>query len=145
MQGMSERPCCTNRVKDSFVNPVWKLGGMIRPTPPAYKTRNWPSYNGALKRRGSLTIWSDPAMSWEAAPTGKRGRQPACSDAAIQTCLTMKVLFGMVDIDAPSAVTLAISWSGGIWSRSAGSMPRRFARTGGAYRLDVDQQVQGPL
>ena len=23
--------------------------------------------------------------------------------------------------------------------------PRRFARTGGAYRLDVDQQVQGPL
>ena len=35
-------------------------------------------------------------MSWEAAPTGKRGRQPDDSDAAIQTCLTMKVLFGMV-------------------------------------------------
>lgn len=34
-------------------------------------------------------------MTWEAAPTGKRGRQPAFSDAAIQTCLTMKVLFGM--------------------------------------------------
>ena len=26
---------------------------------------------------------------------GKRGRQPTYSDAAIQTCLTMKVLFGM--------------------------------------------------
>lgn len=34
-------------------------------------------------------------MTWDAAPTGKRGRQPDYSDAAIQTCLTMKVLFGM--------------------------------------------------
>jgi hypothetical protein len=34
-------------------------------------------------------------MTWEAAPTGNRGRQPDYSDAAIQTCLTMKVLFGM--------------------------------------------------
>ena len=28
-------------------------------------------------------------------PTGRRGRQQSFSDAAIQTCLTMKVLFGM--------------------------------------------------
>ena len=69
---------------------------MSRPTPPTYKTRNWPAYNQALKRRGSLTIWFDPAMKWKAAPTGKRGRQADYSDAAIQTCLTMKVLFGMV-------------------------------------------------
>tara|TARA_R100001369_G_scaffold50368_1_gene77095 strand:+ start:186 stop:1031 length:846 start_codon:yes stop_codon:yes gene_type:complete len=34
-------------------------------------------------------------MTWEAAQTGKRGRQPSYSDTAIQTCLTMKVLFGM--------------------------------------------------
>ena len=34
-------------------------------------------------------------MTWSAAPTGKRGRQPSYSDAAIQTCLTMKGLFGM--------------------------------------------------
>jgi Transposase DDE domain len=68
---------------------------MSRPTSPAYKTKNWPAYNKALKRRGSLTIWFDPEMTWAAAPTGKRGRQPDYSDAAIQTCLTMKVLFGM--------------------------------------------------
>jgi hypothetical protein len=49
----------------------------------------------ALKRRGSLTIWFDPGMAWAAKPTGKRGRQPIYSDAAVQTCLTMKVLFGM--------------------------------------------------
>ena len=65
---------------------------MSRPTPPTYKTRNWPSYTKALKRRGSLAIWFDPAMTWEAAPTGKRGRQRNYSDAAIQTCLTKKVL-----------------------------------------------------
>ena len=34
-------------------------------------------------------------MSWHAPATGKRGRQPEFSDAAIQICLTMKVLFGM--------------------------------------------------
>mgnify|MGYP002713595660 CR=1 FL=1 len=68
---------------------------MSRPTPPTYRTRNWPAYNEALKRRGSLTIWFDPEMSWDAAPTGRRGRQQTYSDAAIQTCLTMKVLFGI--------------------------------------------------
>lgn len=68
---------------------------MSRPTPPAYKTMNWPAYNEALKRRGSLTISLDPEITWQARPTGKRGRQPDDSDAAIQTCLTMKVLFGM--------------------------------------------------
>ena len=68
---------------------------MSRPTPPTYRTRNWPAYNEALKRRGSLTIWFDPAMTWDAVPTGKRGRQQTYSDAAIQTCLSMKVLFGL--------------------------------------------------
>jgi hypothetical protein len=68
---------------------------MSRTTPPTYKTRNWPAYNETLKRRSSLTIWFDPEMSWDAVPTGRRGRQQSYSDAAIQTCLSMKVLFGM--------------------------------------------------
>lgn len=34
-------------------------------------------------------------MPWHAPATGKRGRRPEYSDAAIQICLTMKVLFGM--------------------------------------------------
>ena len=34
-------------------------------------------------------------MPWHARPTGKCGRQREFSDAAIQTCLTLKVLFGM--------------------------------------------------
>ncbi len=77
------------------MNPAWWLKGMSKPKPPTYKTRNWPAYNDALKRRGSLTIWFDPKMNWDANPTGKRGRARTFSDAAIQTCLTLKVLFGM--------------------------------------------------
>jgi len=64
-------------------------------SPTKYKTRNWPSYNTALKRRGSLSIWFDAEMEWSAPATGKRGRQREFSDAAIQVCLAMKVLFGM--------------------------------------------------
>ena len=72
----------------------------------------WPiSASMALRRRRSsislgvqparaasrrlLTIWIYLAMIWDSAPTGKRERQPDYSDAAIQTCLTMKLLFGM--------------------------------------------------
>jgi hypothetical protein len=68
---------------------------MSKPMPPTYRTKNWPAYNKALKDRGSLTIWFNPEVTWKAAPTGKRGRQPCYSDAAIQACLTLKVLFGM--------------------------------------------------
>lgn len=34
-------------------------------------------------------------MIWEAATSRKSGRQPDYSDTDIQTCLTMKVMFGM--------------------------------------------------
>ena len=39
--------------------------------------------------------WFDPEMVWIPPPTGKRGRQRSFSDAAIQACLTLKVLFGL--------------------------------------------------
>ena len=68
---------------------------MTRPAKPRYRTTNWRSYDAALKRRGSLEIWFDPEVAWFAAPTGKRGRQPIFSDAAIQTCLMLKALFGL--------------------------------------------------
>ena len=64
-------------------------------SPTKYQTKSWRSYNSALKRRGSLSMWFDADMPCHAAPTGKLGRQPEFSDATIQVCLTMKVLFGM--------------------------------------------------
>ena len=68
---------------------------MSRPTLPTYKTGNWLAYDEALKRRGSLTSWFDREMSWDTAPTGTRGCQLSYSDAAIQMCLSMKMLFGV--------------------------------------------------
>jgi ABC-type sugar transport system ATPase subunit len=35
---------------------------MSRPNAPTYKTLNWPAYNRALKRRGSLSVWFDPTF-----------------------------------------------------------------------------------
>ena len=64
-------------------------------TPTKYATKNWSDYNYALQQRGSLEVWFDLETDWRARPTGKRGRQPRYSDAAIQACLTIKVLFGL--------------------------------------------------
>jgi len=41
-------------------------------TPTSYKNKNWSDYNQALKKRGSLSIWFDAEMTWEAQPSGKR-------------------------------------------------------------------------
>lgn len=66
---------------------------MPKPTPAQYPTTNWPEYNAALKRRGSLEVWLDPAMAWFAVPDGRAGRPLRFSDQAIEFCLTLKVLF----------------------------------------------------
>ena len=64
-------------------------------TPTKYKTRNWAEYSLSLQKRGSLSLWFDAEMDWGAAPSGKRGRQQAYNDVAIQACRTIKVLFGL--------------------------------------------------
>ena len=66
---------------------------MPKPSPARYRTTNWSSYNAALKKRGSLLIWLDKGMSWFAPHEGRPGRPPVFSDAAIQFCLSIKVLF----------------------------------------------------
>ena len=68
---------------------------MSKPARPTYRTTNWRATNAALKRRGSLLVWFDPEMEWLAPPLSRRGRPATFSDAAIQTCLTLKALFGL--------------------------------------------------
>lgn len=68
---------------------------MSKPEPARYRTTNWKSYNEGLRRRGSLLIWLDKDMAWLAAKAGRPGRPPVFSDAAIQFCLMVKVLFGL--------------------------------------------------
>ena len=66
---------------------------MTEPTPARYRTTNWSSYNAALRKRGSLLVWLDKEMTWLASHEGRPGRPPVFSNAAIQFCLSIKVLF----------------------------------------------------
>ena len=85
-------------------------------TPTTYKITNWSDYNAALKQRGSLSIWFDAEMAWEAKPSVKRGRQQAYSDAAIQACLTIKVLFGLPLRQTTGFVESLLTLTGLEWS-----------------------------
>ena len=66
---------------------------MSKPSPARYRTTNWSSYTASLRKRGSLLIWLDKEMTWLAPPDGGPGHPAVFSDAAIQFCLTIKVLF----------------------------------------------------
>ncbi|GGO37368.1 hypothetical protein GCM10010991_32900 [Gemmobacter aquaticus] len=66
---------------------------MSKPTPARYRTTNWPNYTASLRERGSLLIWLNKEMLWLAPHDGGPGRPPAFPDAAIQFCLSIKVLF----------------------------------------------------
>jgi Transposase DDE domain len=60
-----------------------------------YRVTNWPEYDAALVRRGSLTLWfTDEAVAaWRAPATGKRGGQPIYSATAIETGLALRLVF----------------------------------------------------
>ncbi|MBW3245872.1 IS5 family transposase [Epibacterium sp. DP7N7-1] len=66
---------------------------MPKPTPTRYRTTNWSAYNAALRKRGEMLIWFDNDMTWLAPHDGRAGRPPVFSDAAMQFCLSLKVLF----------------------------------------------------
>ncbi|PZX38027.1 DDE family transposase [Roseinatronobacter thiooxidans] len=66
---------------------------MSKPSPARYRTTNWSNYTASLRKRGSLLILLDKDMTWLAPPDGSPGRPAVFSDAAIQFCLTIKVLF----------------------------------------------------
>ncbi len=66
---------------------------MSKPSPARYRTTNWSSYTALLRKRVSLLIWLDKEMNWLAPRDGGPGRPAVFSDAAVQFCLTIKVLF----------------------------------------------------
>ena len=66
---------------------------------PRYKTKyrvgNWPAYDRALVQRGDVTLWLTPEAiaTWEAVGVGKRGGQLQYSEVAIETALTLRLIF----------------------------------------------------
>src|SRR5215213_8293515 len=61
-----------------------------------YRVTNWPEYDGALQRRGSLTLWVTPEAlaAWHPPKTGRRGRSRTYSDLAIETGHLLRLAFG---------------------------------------------------
>ena len=91
-----------------------------------YRVANWPAYNRALVRRGDVTVWlsSEEIAAWTPCRSGRRGGQRRYSDLAIETTLTLRLLyhlplrqaagflhalFGMMrlDLSAPDYTTLS--------------------------------------
>jgi hypothetical protein len=67
---------------------------------PPYKTKcrvtNWASYNQALVDRGNVRLWISPDViaSWNAKPSKRRrGGQPKYSNLAIETALTLRLVY----------------------------------------------------
>ena len=62
-----------------------------------FRVSNWREYEAGLRRRGSLTLWVTPeALSkWQAPRRKTRGGQHRYSDLAIETALTLGLVFGL--------------------------------------------------
>jgi len=62
-----------------------------------YRVRNWRDYEAGLRRRGSLTIWftDDAVEAWRAAARTTPGGQARYSPLAIETSLTLRVVFDL--------------------------------------------------
>ena len=60
-----------------------------------YHVGNWPAYDRALVQRGDITVWlaPDAIATWEAVGVGNRGGQRQYSDLAIETALTLRLIF----------------------------------------------------
>jgi hypothetical protein len=59
-----------------------------------YRATNWAEYDHALVKRGSITLWMtrDAIKWWNAEPTGHCGAPRKCSDIAIETALTLRLV-----------------------------------------------------
>ena len=60
-----------------------------------HRVRNWSDYDRALVQRGDLTIWFTPEAitAWQPRAEGRRGGQRRYSDVAIETALSLRMLF----------------------------------------------------
>ncbi len=75
-------------VKSSLVHPAYKT---------EYRVRNWREYEQGLRARGDVTIWlsEEATANWISRSTGARGGPRLYSDLAIETALTLGIVFGL--------------------------------------------------
>ena len=60
-----------------------------------YRVSNWSAYNQALTQRGSLTVWfsTEAVAAWLYQGPPQRGAQYRYSDRAIETALTLRLIY----------------------------------------------------
>ncbi len=61
----------------------------------AYRVKNWPEYKKSLRNRGDITVWfsQDAIEVWTQKKNGKRGGQSVYSDIAIETSLSLRLVY----------------------------------------------------
>jgi len=66
-----------------------------KPPSVVYRVGNWSAYNQALKQRGSLTVWfsTEAVAAWSYQGPPQRGAQFQYSDLAIETALTLRLIY----------------------------------------------------
>ena len=59
------------------------------------RVTNWPQYDRSLRNRGDITLWfsEDAIQAWAPEHNGKQGRPQKFSDLAIETVLTLRLVF----------------------------------------------------
>ena len=91
-----------------------------------YRVGNWSAYEQALVQRGDVTLWlsADATDAWRPSPSGRPGAPKTFSDCAIETALTLRLVFRLpvrqaegflrsvlslmgVDLAAPDHTTLS--------------------------------------
>ncbi|WP_057463329.1 IS5 family transposase [Pseudovibrio sp. POLY-S9] len=62
-----------------------------------YKVMNWSEYNESLRRRGDITVWVEDSVAgaWFAPASNRCGKPVKYSDLSIETCLQIRVVFGL--------------------------------------------------
>ncbi len=60
-----------------------------------YRVGNWSAYEQALVQRGDVTLWlsADATDAWRPSPSGRPGAPKTFSDCAIETALTLRLVF----------------------------------------------------
>jgi hypothetical protein len=63
----------------------------------AYRVKNWHEYDKSLRDRGDITLWiSQEAIdTWTPPQAGQKGAPPVYSDLAIETALSLRLLFDL--------------------------------------------------
>ena len=61
----------------------------------SYRIKNWPEYEQSLRNRGDITVWlsREAVDAWTPQKNGKLGGQLIYSDIAIETSLTLRLIF----------------------------------------------------